>query len=65
MEAKMNPETTRPRVEARSETIWSDLRLRFERWEAGESDLSGVEEILAQLRYIDNALAMTDPGMRS
>ena len=61
MEAKMDPVATRPRVEALSEALWSDLENRFARWEAGESNLDGVEEQLAKLRYVDNALAMTEP----
>jgi molecular chaperone HscB len=62
MDAKMDPVTTRPRVEALSQEVWSALEDRFARWEAGDSDLSGVEDLLAKLRYIDNALAMTEPS---
>ena len=61
MEARMDPEGCRPQVESRSEQLWNEISSVFQRWEAGDGTLESVETLLAQLRYIDNALAMTEP----
>lgn len=61
MEARMDPESCRPQVEARSKQLWDEITTVFHQWEAGDGTLDTVEMLLAQLRYVDNALAMTDP----
>ena len=60
MEVKMDPSGTRPEVEARSEKLWMEIRSLFAQWESEGGALDGVEQLLAQLRYVDNALAMTE-----
>ena len=60
LEAKMDPSGVRPEIESRSEKLWTQIRSIFIRWEEGEGDLDEMEQLLAQLRYVDNALAMTE-----
>ena len=61
MEARMDLEGCRPQVETRASQIWDQLGSVFEKWESGEGTLDSVQVLLAQLRYVDNALAMTEP----
>ena len=60
MEARADPDRTRPIVRDQIESLWSDIRSCFAAWEAGNGELDGVEEALARLRYLDNAMALTD-----
>ena len=60
MEARMEPEACRPEIEARAQRIWDEISAIFAKWESGEGSLEAIETLLAQLRYVDNALAITE-----
>ena len=58
MEARMDPEGCRPQVETRASRVGISS-VRFEKWESvkGRGLSTGA---ITQLRYVDNALAMTE-----
>lgn len=49
------------RAEAWRADMLAELDLVFTRWEAEGGDLSGVEERLARLKYLDNLVASARP----
>lgn len=54
MAVDMDPDAVLPRAESWTAEIRAELDRIFERWEAGQGDLSAVEERLARLKYLDN-----------
>ena len=56
MEAATDPASVRARAAALKDGILNGLDTTFTRWEAGEGDLSTVEERLARLKYLNNIL---------
>ena len=54
-----DPDTAKETVREMWDTHRSELDAAFERWEAGEGDLKGVEMLLAKLQYLQTARAQT------
>lgn len=54
-----DPEAAKETVDQMWDTHRAQLDTAFERWEAGEKDLSGVEMILAKLQYLNTARTQT------
>lgn len=57
MAAATDPEGTRLRATTRRDALQAELEAIFTAWEAGDGDLSGVEERLVRLKYLTNAIA--------
>ena len=58
MEAKIDPEATRPMVAQRRTATEAALEATFISWERGVGDLETVPALLAKLKYLDNAWAL-------
>ena len=54
-----NPDAAKETVREMWDTHRGQLDTAFERWEAGEGALDGVEMILAKLQYLNTARAQT------
>lgn len=54
-----NPDAAKETVREMWDTHRNQLDAAFERWEAGEGELKGVEMLLAKLQYLQTARAQT------
>jgi molecular chaperone HscB len=60
MAAAADPDGTRAAATSRRDALQTELDALFTAWEAGDGDLSGVEERLVRLKYLTNAIASAD-----
>lgn len=57
LEAQGDPEGVAQQARQAKDSVMAELDRRFLRWEQGEGDLDGVEELLARTKYLDNLAA--------